>query len=258
MSLNNTRQLRIREILLESCQIYRAKVATLLPFALFSFLPLFLVKWFGLLEPIRPNLGDFYYMVLSQVFIFLLTLLNLIPNMAVAYIVQETIGGRKVGFTSSFRFAISLWGAAVLTCLLMELMLLGLVFLLVIPAIIWGNYYSFYINAIANRGLKYRAALDYSKDLVKGRWWKIYGTSLALGFAIIIPTLIVSFILSRFIPNPLISVILDLINCLSINFLMVTYSIWFLNLDAIKHPLPEVYIDPEDGSPVNVPESVFF
>lgn len=258
MSLKNVRQLKIREILLESCLIYKEKAVTLLLYALFSFLPNFLVNWFFLPDLIQPILGDFYLMVFSQTLVLLISIVNLIPSLAVAHIVQETKDGRKVGFTGSFRFALSIWGTAILTYLLMTLILLGLAFLLVIPAIIWSIYYIFFVNVIANRGVKCRAALDYSKDLVKGRWWKILGTFLALSFAVIFPAFVIGFLLGRFIPNPQFGAIFDLIIFLSINFLQVVYTVWFLNLDAIKHPDWETDIDPQYSSYDSVSESVFF
>lgn len=254
----HTRRFGIRDILKVGFQIWGMKPLLFLSFALLMFLPNFLLKEFAPLEDLQQSLGDFGYMLFSQVLIFLFSLFNLLPGIAIAHIVECAVQSRPVTWVSAIRFATSRWGIAVLTYLLMKIMLLGLAFLLIIPAAIWSIYYGFMINAIANRNLAYRAALDYSKDLVKGRWWGVYATIMALVGAIFVPAIIIGLLLSRVLYNPLFSIVYEFIIQMSISILLVMFSVWFLNLDYLKHPIEEAASDSGENSLTNVPESVFF
>lgn len=52
--------------------------------------------------------------------------------------------------------------------------------LLIIPAIIFGVYYSLSSQVVIGENLKGMAAIKKSKEYVKGMWWKVFGYSLLL------------------------------------------------------------------------------
>jgi hypothetical protein len=254
----HTRQLSIREILKFGVYIWLRRFYTFLPFLLLTFLPVFLIKRFAPLNLLQQSLGEGGYLLFSIFIRFIFSILGILSISAVSYIVENVIQGKEVGWAGALRFAFSRWGVAILTYLLMEIILLGLTFLLVIPAVIWTNYYSFYLNAVANRGLNYRAALNYSKDLVKSRWWHIFWRGLGLAFAVILPALGVGFILSRLIPARIFEGIWDFIICMSINLLTVVESVWFLNLDYLRHEEQSSSGNSNNTKPAEAPEAVFF
>jgi hypothetical protein len=77
---------------------------------------------------------------------------------------------------------------AIFTTVLMGILLIGLLLLLIIPGVIAGVYWAFALSVVVFYGKSGFDALNYSKDLVKGRWWTVF--SYLLGF------LLISFIIS--------------------------------------------------------------
>ena len=69
---------------------------------------------------------------------------------------------------------------AILTGLLAMLIVFGLTLLLIVPGVIWVIYYSFFLFVVALRGLSGKPALDYSKAIVKGQWWRVFGYMLVI------------------------------------------------------------------------------
>lgn len=79
----------------------------------------------------------------------------------------------RLGFKKSFKFfLISLTVGLII--------LLGLV-LLIIPAILFGVWYSFSIWLVMDKDMKIGEALKTSKAMVKGRFWKVLGRSFVFG-----------------------------------------------------------------------------
>ena len=100
--------------------------------------------------------------------------LSTVCFMATAWLVEQSVLGRKVSLTRSLKIAAARLPAGLATLLLAFLVLVGWSLLLVIPGLIWGLYYVFWAAAVALRGFSLMAALRYSKRLVKGRWWNLF------------------------------------------------------------------------------------
>lgn len=109
-----------------------------------------------------------------------------------------------------------------------------LAFLLILPAVIWAVYYSFLPYVIALRDKVGKAALDYSKSVVRGRWWRVafigvllqvFAYSINWGFSrvsIILPSERDFLLVLYFLSIPVAA------------FIKVTMTIFFLNLDSLK------------------------
>jgi len=104
-------------------------------------------------------------------------LFGVIAMMAIARLVESSVCGQSTTWGDALRCALSRWGASVITGLLAGLIVLGMTLLLIVPGIIWSLYYYFFLFVVALRGLSGKAALDYSKSLVQGQWWRVFGYS---------------------------------------------------------------------------------
>jgi len=62
-----------------------------------------------------------------------------------------------------------------------ETWLVGIAFLILIPAIAMLIYWSLSVQAVVVEGRKALDALRRSSDLIKGSWWRIFGIALVLG-----------------------------------------------------------------------------
>lgn len=79
----------------------------------------------------------------------------------------------KLGFSKMLRFLSVSLVVGLIT-------LLGLV-LLIIPAIVFGVWYSFSVWLVLDKGMKISEALKTSKAMVKGKFWKVLGRSVVFG-----------------------------------------------------------------------------
>ena len=171
------------------------------------------------------------YMKLVQLTEFLF---GVIATMALARLVEASLKGEPISWSQALRHALSRWGASIGTSFLGGLIIIGLLLLLIVPGIIWSLYYSFAIYVVALRGLSGKKALDYSKSIVKGQWWRVFGylclieiLSFMSGILVSLPNL---FLPDSRILNIAFDTTTDIVSAL---FLCMTI-VFFLNNDALK------------------------
>ncbi|MDF2841128.1 MAG: hypothetical protein K0Q99_1900 [Clostridia bacterium] len=173
------------------------------------------------------------------------TLFGIIVSMGIAVIVEKATyseTGEEIGWKSALSKSLSRWASGVGTSLLGGFILVLFVLLLVIPGIIWSVYYAFLIQAVVLRNVGGTDALGYSKSLVKGQWWKVFGiTTLILVLQLII-SFAVGFI-GGFLPA-ILGVVTDSLIDIIEAFFTVTTTVFFINLDFVKnHYIPAELVE---------------
>lgn len=153
----------------------------------------------------------------------------LIPTISVILIISNEINGYKFKLSKIFSKSISLWKGAVITNVIEGIITFLLFILLIIPGIVWSVYYIFSMQAVTFENLRGKEALDYSKSLVKGQWWKV--------FLIFLPYAIIYFAIFWFLKTPnafgevnTLSIIVIPIRELVNVFLVVVTSILYINI----------------------------
>jgi len=119
-------------------------------------------------------------------------LISLVGVLTIIYLVYDRVNGRKLGVNDAFKKAQNVFGNAVYTMLILNTLLFIGYLLLMIPGIVYGNYWVFTLVAVAVKGEKGRGALSASKKLVDGRWLNVFGTLLILGLIVQAPLLMVT------------------------------------------------------------------
>jgi hypothetical protein len=232
----HTRQFGIGDILQEGWRVYAAKLTTILPIVLIIYGPFLLLLAFIPEKDLTDSLGKVGFMLLQQGLFLVFGFVALISNVGIAHIVQETVLGRESTWQEALRFGASRWMAAFLTNLLASVILFGLMLLFLIPGIIWSVYYNFWIYAVANRGLTGKKALDYSKNLVRGQWWRVFGIQVLLLLITGAVTFAINQLLGLIPAGQVITVLTSLVTFLTASVLSVMLNVWFLNFDSLKHP----------------------
>lgn len=100
--------------------------------------------------------------------------------MGIAITVESAVQGEALAWYAVLHYSLAKWLTAIGTGLLAVLVITGLALLLIIPGLIWAFYYAFVIYAVALRNVSGQAALAYSKRLVEGQWWRVFGLFLLL------------------------------------------------------------------------------
>ncbi len=119
-------------------------------------------------------------------------LIGVLATMALARLIESSVSGEPITWSTALRHALTRWGASIWTALLGGMIIVGMCLLLIIPGIIWALYYSLFVYVVALRGLSGKEALDYSKGIVKGQWWRVFGYLLVIIVLEIIACLIVT------------------------------------------------------------------
>jgi hypothetical protein len=213
---------------------YRKHFGSILPIFLIVYIPIniglsfvpvdYLIEEHGLR-------GVKMYMNLIQLTEFLI---GVLATMSLARLIEASFLGQPITWPQALRHSLSRWGASIGTGLLAGLIILGMCLLLIVPGIIWSLYYSLFVYVVALRGLSGKKALDYSKAIVKGQWWRVFGYLFVInalgtvaGIAVASPFF--------FTPdNRILDIASDtLIDIVSALFLTMT-TVFFLNNDLMK------------------------
>jgi hypothetical protein len=162
-------------------ELYRKHFGSILPIVLVVYIPIniglsfvpvdYLIEEYGLR-------GFNMYMKIIQLTEFFF---GVLATMALARLIEASLAGQPVTWQQALRHSFSRWGASIGTGLLAGLIIVGLCLLLIVPGIIWGLYYSLFLYVVALRGLSGKKALDYSKSIVKGQWWRVFGYLSVIG-----------------------------------------------------------------------------
>jgi hypothetical protein len=105
----------------------------------------------------------------------------ILSTMALMMAAHRTSDGEAIGVWESYDLSMRLFWRYIWTSILYILIVLGGVFLFIIPGIIWGTRYVFAPYVVLIEGTCGREALSRSKALTKDRLLSIFGRELVLG-----------------------------------------------------------------------------
>lgn len=231
---------------------YRQHFRSILPIFLIVYIPINIGLSFIPMDYLVEQHGLRGFKIYMKVIQLTEFLIGVLATMSLAKLIEASLAGHPITWQQCFRHAISRWGASIGTGLLAGVIILGMCLLLIVPGIIWSLYYALFVYVVALRGLSGKSALDYSKAMVKGQWWRVFGYLLVIevlgavaGLAVTAPFF--------FTPD---SRILDIISdtltdIVSALFLTMT-TVFFLNNDHLRmksEPATAPYSEPAERSP---------
>jgi len=234
-----TSKFGVGEIIRKGWQVYWANLTNILLAVLCVYIPINIIISF------IPNgeIGSTPYKLRDNVSALIEGLFGIIVWIAIAYIAEKGIQGENIGWTKALKHGFSRWGSAIGTIIMASVIMLALMLLLIVPGIIQAVYYSFIVYVVALRSIGGKAALDYSKNLVKGQWWRVAGIS----WLIFILYSLVNFIFAipfAFLPtHQIVDVIRPTVSNVIEALYYVMMVIFFLNTDYLKNPAAIAPVD---------------
>lgn len=171
----NERRLDFWDILGAGWRIFVFKFKDFSLLALALIVPNSILFYF-LFQPlsVRPEITALRFSLL-----FLLLAFNMIVGtlaaLSIAVITEKVVQRRNISAAGAIRHAFSRLGRALVTSFLMYIILAGLLLLFIIPGVIYSIYYAFALYAVVLREKSAGEALNYSKTLVQGQWWRVFG-----------------------------------------------------------------------------------
>jgi hypothetical protein len=130
----------------------------------------------------------------------------ILSTMALTMVAHKTSDGQAIGVWESYNLSLGLFWRYIWTGILYFLIVLGGMFLLIIPGIIWGTRYIFAPYLVIMEGIGGREALSRSKAITKGRLGGVFGREFVLGLlfflVITIPLTLLIFLVGVALGNP--------------------------------------------------------
>jgi hypothetical protein len=218
------KKLGIIDLLGGGWSIYRANIKTIFTIVLCVYFPIDLIIAFV------PRNTQLYNLILGALQFFI----GILATIAIAIITEKAIEGKSVDWIEALQFARSKWTKAIGTGLLLWIRILGFMLLLIIPGLIYSLYYVFWDSVVALRDRSGKEALEYSKKLVVGQWWRIFEITLIIVLLAIILSQGVSYLMSLISDNPFFGIIPNLLTDIVGSFITVTFVLLFLNNDFVR------------------------
>ena len=147
--------------------------------------------------------------------------------------VEREVEDEKISRRKLISFSFSRLIPLIITTLLETLILIGLFFLFIIPGVIWSFYYFFSINVVSLRNLKGKAALDYSKKLVKGNLWRIINIELLLIISQAMIFFPLNLVIYKNFSNSFAHLLTSFISLVIGPFFFIAHTVFFLNQDYL-------------------------
>lgn len=226
-----SQRLDIGDLFSAGWRLYNANFTDILRVILWVYIPINLVIALLPAEWRLPGVGAQEVRLYNNIVQLLEFFVGIIATMGIAAIVEKAVHGETLAWQAALRHGLSRWLSAIGTGLLGGLILLGLTLLLIIPGLIWSLYYAFWIYAVALRAVGGKTALDYSKRLVLGQWWRVFGIFFVIGITGLIAILVVTFLLTLIADNPLANLIINTVTNVVGAFFLVVTVVFFLNTD---------------------------
>lgn len=232
-----TTPLTVGDILEYSCRYFWREMMTGCFVILLFYYPVNLLSAFVEFKVQRISIN----LILSLMCMGVLLLIGLCIPLLILWItrlVQQKCAIGTTEWIDAGQNAFVLWPLALWTMVLQGLIVFGLSLLLIVPGIIWGVYYTFSTFVVAQGSLWGKEALDYSKALVKGRWWITLGVTLLISL-IVFGLLTIVWIIIMLLPtifwysNPLVAATNSTFFQLGTPLVTAPMAVWFTNLDYL-------------------------
>lgn len=219
------------EILFGAWFFFKNNLLSIFIISLIFFIP---ADFFGML--LFDKRSSFtIYMLLD---ILVNTMLTLIATMAIAVIVEQHMLQANIGYKDAIKISLSKLAAGIKTDFLAFLIIGFGLLLLIIPGLYLLTIYFFSRQVVVLRNLSWMAALDYSADLVKGRWWKVFALNILFGIINLITFYSVEILLKYSLEPYLRRLISEAIGIFFTAFFCIAATFLFLNLDYRKNGKP--------------------
>lgn len=157
-----------------------------LPTVVYKLWALSRFKSSGVIAELAPiateTLGDTLALYSGSIVIWVL---GLVMSLSIIYVLNVK-SKKGLTFGKMLKGGFGFLVAGILVSLLLIVFLIPLFILLIIPGIIFGIYWTFSLYALVIDKTSISGALKKSHDVVRGRWWKVFGYVILLGLIVVI------------------------------------------------------------------------
>ena len=171
----------IRAIMRRALSLYRARFGLYVALVAIPVVPVGIA--IVALAAAAPNPGSSLQRITYIDFAAEFLLVNPLCQAMVAFAVVEQLAGRKPALPATLRAVLPYWSALVGTVILSVLAIVAGVVALIIPGVIMAIWFQFVGQVVILEHGTYLDALRRCRDLVRGAWWRTFGSLIAIGVA---------------------------------------------------------------------------
>ena len=179
------------------------------------------------------------YQVLFHAGLLFMVMLFLQPvgTIALAKVAKQFLTQGRVSFGAALGEAFSLMPAIVVSGIIYGV-LVFLASLLIVPGIYLSVAWAFYLYALGLSDKRGMAALRYSKDLVKGKWWRTLGYACLLSIIAMLWNSAFQLVYSLLPKADIRDAVYQFLCYFSSAFVVVGQTLLFLNREAVTYGVP--------------------
>ncbi len=200
---------------------------------------------FGTFREMITSLIPMYYFAIGLLFF------GFLVNFCFAEIVQKCAHGEEPTLKEALMASIKKYPVGLLTYIIAGISLFFLTFALIVPGIIFGVFWTFFMIVIILRNRWGIDALRYSFHVVRGRWWRVLGFTLVFALMAGLISMVPSQVGQLFLKNPYLFSLFSLLSYIIQSFTMIASTVFFLNLESTSKFLVRKQIE---GEISNFPE----
>ena len=230
-----TTQYDLGQVISTGWHIFWKNIRSILPIFLIVYLPINIALSFVPVDSIIETYGLRGFRIYLKLIQLTELLIGVLATMSLAKFVESSMLGKPITWRQALAHAFSRWGASIGTGLLAGVIIFGMIFLLIVPAIIWSLYYQFFVFVVALRGISGKEALDYSKGIVKGQWWRVCVYIFVINLLDLLCTLLV---VSPFFFTPemrILDIISNTLGDITTALFLCMTIVFFLNNDYLRN-----------------------
>jgi hypothetical protein len=232
-----TRELTATELFVLALRVFSAKPWLIIGITLAIGVPVnFLAET---LAPVHSDdLGELGRNI--RMIVWLDALIGVLASIGLARLTEKVVRGEHVSALDVVSHMMRRWLAGIGTRVLYNFGVGLMLLLLIVPGVAFMVFWLFCDQAVALRYKSGTAALSLSKELVRGRWWRIAGALLFLSVVVGFPVLLVSVgggvLLELFNGQLAITMAIDTLSDLLLSVVAIAVTLLFLNLEAMQAP----------------------
>lgn len=235
------REYQLGDLLTLAWRLFADNFKAILIVTLIVYVPIELISLIIPAAALSNSTSVWQYVLTANTFIIvaLFGLAGILVPLAIAYIIRKNLDGQVVDYQTALRQALSKWLPGIATSVVMGIFLLGLYILLVIPGIIFTIYWAFTLYIVILNNKSGMEALKYSREVVKGRWWKTMGYLLVFAIIVGVINWAITMPLGSLSKNAIVGLVASLISDVLLAFTTVATVLLFLNMESVK-PTPAI------------------
>lgn len=253
LELINNRELGFMEILSIGMKLFTKNLKAIMIVVAFIFFPISILNeliWVKINDSLMvlndvmkgevisqnlPLYNQAFGMLLRNYLLDIIVMLFLAPVgvIAIAKITKSDLCNENMKVRDAIGEAMScLWGLIVTGIICYGLVFIGSLFFL-IPGLYLGIIWTFYEYIIGFRGIKGWKALEYSKKLIQGRFWKTFGFLIMINLIAVGSYLLIDAVFFLAPEHIVVEILLSTLAYIPTCFVCIGMAVLFMNRDAI-------------------------